>query len=455
MTLNTRKFKLNCVLTGLLLSMSPFSQAADLLSVYHDAVNNSPILESDLYANMATGEGVPINVGNILPSLTVSANAGYNQIRATGVNSVSYTNSAYTFTATQILFNYNDFANISVAHYNKAAGNATYESQQQQFIQNVAAAYFNVLTAQYDVRLAEAQYKFLKTTLQQTEAKFSVGLGTYTDVAQAKANYDSAYATLIQNQNNLAIINENLRTFTGKIETNLAMVTKGFPTPSPNPQNVNDWVKIAEQKNPLLVAQRDTENAALANTNAVVGNQLPSVFLQASYNQNFYSSATPSIISSTNHNLDKIAEIGLTWTIFSGGEQMASTLQAADQYVAQENTSTNLYRQTVSQTTQDYLSVMADIAQIKAYQQSVISAESSLKEFDAKYKVGSATIVDVLNEVQTLYQARFNLAQAMNNYVNSDMNLKLDIGALSVTDLQNMNKYLKVPATPTVQPPSS
>ncbi len=422
------------------------AHAADLLSVYHDASMGSPQLATYLNTALATGEGLTENIGPLLPQVVATANISANNIHGYGT-SANYSNRNYGVTITQQLFNYTDFANVTTAEFKQKSAMSTYKSQEQQFILSVAEAYFNVLTAQYNLDLATSQYGFLKKTLDQTQARFAVGLGTYTDVAQARANCNTAYATMIASQNSLAIANENLRTFTGKEETNLAGIsTDGhFPIVTPEPANVDYWVKLAEAQNPLLVAQVQTENAALATVHANVGNQLPSFFVQASYQKNYYNSGVPYVISGGyNPYLEKSIELGVNWTIFSGGELMSQTLQAADQYVSQENTSTNLYRQTDSQTTQDYLSVLASIAQIKAYQQSQVSAMASLQDFDAKYKVGTATIVDVLNATKTLYQARYNLAQAMNQYVDSYLSLKADVGKLSEQDLANINQYLKV-----------
>lgn len=430
-----------------LLTISSQAKAADLLSVYHDATTNSPLLTADLDTALATGQAVAINVGNLLPQVATTASANLNRTTASGIDA-NYSSTNYGLTITQQVINYTDFANTTGAEYQKQAATATYNGQEQQFTLNVAEAYFNVITAEYDVELAQSQYDFLKKTLNQVEAKFSVGLATYTDVAQARANMKTAYATLVKSQNNLAIANQNLKVYTGVLETRLATINNinDLPIKSPIPANVDYWVKLAESKNPQLMAQEATENQALATVHANVGNQLPNLYIQASYQKYNYNNNVPLIVSPSNSYLSKSIELGVSWNIFSGGETMGQTLAAADQYVSQENTSTNLYRQTNSQTTQDYLSVLASIAQIRAYQQSVISALTSLKEFNAKYKVGTATIVEVLNEVQSLYQARYDLAQALNQYIDSSLSLKTDVGLLSVQDLAYYNQFLQVPA---------
>ena len=123
---------------------------------------------------------------------------------------------------------------------------------------------------------------------------------------------------------------------------------------------------------------------------------------------------------------------------------MASSLQAANQYASSQNTELNLFRETTTQARQDFLSVLANISQVAAYKQSVLAAESSLRDYNAKYKVGTATIVDVLNATQTLYQAKSNLANAEYEYITSLLQLKYDAGILNQQDLVSLNKYLQV-----------
>ncbi|MGX8807665.1 TolC family protein, partial [Enterobacter hormaechei] len=64
-----------------------------------------------------------------------------------------------------------------------------------------------------------------------------------------------------------------------------------------------------------------------------------------------------------------------------------------------------------------YNNISASISSIKAYQQVVVSAQSSLDATEAGYQVGTRTIVDVLNATTTLYDAKQKLSSARYDYL--------------------------------------
>lgn len=428
------------------LSLVHIAFANDLLGVYQDALQNSPLPKEYLASYNKIKEGTPIAVGALLPQVAITANGVYTQTNTANGN-YTYPSAGYSLTLTQPLFNYSNYAAVSNAVDNSHSAAATYQSNMQNFMFTVAEDYFNVLLAEDNVNFAQSQINSLKAILDQTKAKFSVGLATYTDVLQAKANYDSAVSTLLSNQNALNNANQALIALTNKPESNLAALKGNFPFAPPDPDDVDFWVSHSIQNNQALIAQRYTTKAALANVNEIAGAQLPTISLEASYGQDFYRESVinaPPPVSLPPHKLNASVELALNWTIFSGGEQMASSLQAADQYASLQNTELGLYRQTVTQTRQDFLSVLANIAQVQAYILSVQAAQSSLNDDIAKYKVGTSTIVKVLNDTQTLYEAKSNLANAAYQYISSLLQLKLDAGTLNQQDLLSLNQYLQV-----------
>jgi outer membrane protein len=418
--------------------------AVDLMTVYQQAVANAPVLKSDAATNMAAAEAIPINAAGLLPQLTFTAAASQNQTKNYAV-SASYQAENYQFQLTQQLLNVNKVGSLQNAKATAQAQSATYNSQQQSFILTVATDYFNILEAQDNLNSSIAQANFLAKTLKQTKQKFEVGLATDTDLKQAEAQYDEAYATKLQNENALQNAYEVLDELTNRRESNLATLKPEFPFVSPQPAEVQHWISLAEKNNAALQAQRYTTLASLKNVTTQVGNQLPTLSLVGTYGQTRYSGSVPSIISTTFS--QKAATIGLqlNWTVFQGGALFGKSLQAAKQYEAAEDTEDNLYLQTISQTKQDYLGVMANISLVTAYRQSVLANTLSLREFEAKYRVGDETIVNVLNAVQNLYQAQQNFSQAEYQYILSALQLKLDAGTLGVADLAYLNSWLQVP----------
>lgn len=428
-----------------LLLLTTSLHANDLVGVYHDAASNSPILNSDLATAEAAHQNIPIAVSALLPQVAVTGTAAEINTNQPGiVSDTTYPTALYSVSVIQPLFNYNQFAGVAQAKETTNAAEATYQSQIQSFVLTLAEDYFNVLEAEDNVSFAQAQLLSLNTTLQQTREKFEAGIATYTDVAQAKANADSAQAQLVQNQEALVNANETLWTLTGKKEDNLAQVKSNFPYVPPVPNDETVWVHQSLTQNAALLAQQATTSAALASVHQAVGNQLPNVSVIASYGEQFYRDSIPIGISASGQTSAASIQLALSWTVFSGGELMASTLQAANQYASSENSAQNLYRTTQSDAEQDFLSVISNLSQVNAYKQSVIAAQSTLNDYNAKYKVGTATIVDVLNATQVLYQNKSNLAQSEYAYIDSLLQLKFDAGTLNPKDLNYFNQYLQV-----------
>ncbi|MDF2940464.1 MAG: type secretion protein TolC [Gammaproteobacteria bacterium] len=432
------------VVLGLGLGLSiQYAFAVDLMTVYQQAVANAPVLKSDAATNMSVAESVPISAAALMPQLAFTADASQNQVKNYAV-SATYQTQNYEFELSQQLLNINKVGTLQNARATAQAQSATYTSQQQSFILTVATDYFNILEAQDNVNSSVAQVNFLDKTLKQTKQKFEVGLATDTDLKQAEAQYDEAYATELQNENSLQNAYEVLDELTNQRESNLARLKPNFPFVSPHPVDVQHWIKLAEKNNAALQAQRYTTVAALKNVTTQVGDQLPTVSLVGTYGQTRYSGNVPSIVSTTFSQKDATIGLQLNWTVFQSGGLYAASMQAAKQYEASESTEDNLYLQTISQTKQDYLSVMANISLVTAYRQSVRSNALSLQEFEAKYKVGDETIVNVLNAVQNLYQAQQNFSQAEYQYILSGLQLKLDAGTLGAADLAYLNSWLQV-----------
>jgi len=438
-----RRTLLNAAIFAGMLGMVVPGFATDLLQIYNTALASSPLLKSQKATSEAGSEALGINFGELLPQLSVTGDADAVAVRSSPANA-NYTLIGYTAIASQTLFDATEFGDFGNGYHSAQAAKQTYQYQYQTFILTVAQRYFDVLEARDNVTFSEAKAEFLRKTLTQTQQKLEVGLSTRTDEAQALANYDQAIAEVIANQNALQNAREQLRVLTGKKEMNLAALKNGFPYEKPNPDNVKYWVKQAIAHNHSLKAAENTADASLDTVYATMGNQLPKVTAQATYGVNQYSVDVPSLVSSNFNSKNWTASLSLTWSIFSGGSQFASSIQAAHSYAASDAQADNTYRNVEKQTRQDYRNVLAQIAQVQAFQQSVKAGESSVEQYEARYQVGTETIVNVLDQLQRLYQSKQNLAQAQYNYILAVLNLKRDAGQLTVQNLEVLNQWLKV-----------
>jgi outer membrane protein len=87
--------------------------------------------------------------------------------------------------------------------------------------------------------------------------------------------------------------------------------------------------------------------------------------------------------------------------------------------------------------------INASIGALKAYEQSVVSAQSALEATEAGFDVGTRTIVDVLDATRRLYDANKNLSDARYNYILAGLQLRQAVGTLNEQDILDVDAGLK------------
>ena len=419
--------------------------AEDLAAVYQQALDNSPQYKADLYTMKSSMVGQDIALGKLLPNIALSGSAGQVNVYTTNQDG-NYKNYAAGINLTQVLFDYNLYESYQGGKKSALQASETYESQKQQFIVDVAQAYFAVLNAKEQVDFSQANLKVVKSTLEQSEQKLKVGMTTDVDVKVAQANYYNALATLKSDNNNLESAYYALYQYTGVENETLADLKKELHFSDPVPKDINEWVQKGQADNTALKAQIYAQQVAEKAVSAATGTLSPTVSLDASYNVtdnsgNAFAMGAQAVPAGNSRN----GYIGLsfTWNILNGGSDYASKKQAAFDYQAAAFTTLEQQRSVKQLIQSDYYNVVSTVKQIEALKQSVAAAQSSYEQYQARYKVGSATITDVLNQLQKLYESASLLANAKYTYINNVIQLKFDAGVLSEKDIHIFNSWLK------------
>ncbi|WP_192484538.1 MULTISPECIES: TolC family outer membrane protein [Cysteiniphilum] len=417
----------------------------NLMQVYQQALDNSPQYKADFYTMQSSKMAEPIALGALLPNIGLNAGATLNQIQTTP-ESGSYRNYTAGITLTQTLFNYGDYQTYQASKQSALSAEETYNAQKQQFILDVATAYFNVLNAKEQVVFLKEKLKSVKSTLDQSKLKLKVGMSTSVDVKTAEANYYSALADLKAAENSLESAYYALYQYTGVDNKSLADLKSNVSFTNPAPDNIDEWVKRAHASNPNLKAQIYTQNAAAKTWSASTGNFLPNVSLMANYsvNDNSGSSfATDAASLPLGNYSNGYVGVTFSWNILNGGSDYAARKQAAFNYQAAEFTTLDQQRSITQNIEVDFYNVVSGVKQIEAYKQSVVAAKAAYEQYQARYKVGSSTITEVLDQLQKLYESMSLLATAKYQYVTDVLQLKLDAGTLSERDVQIFNSWLK------------
>ncbi|WP_024561671.1 outer membrane channel protein TolC [Franconibacter pulveris 601] len=444
--------KLLPILIGLSLTgFSAMSQAENLLQVYQQARLSNPDLRRSAANRDAAFEKINEARSPLLPQLGLGADYTYNNgFRDNdGVNSNVTSGSLQL---TQTIFDMSRWRALTLQEKTAGVQDVTYQTDQQTLILNTATAYFNVLSAIDALSYTEAQKQAVYRQLDQTTQRFNVGLVAITDVQNARSQYDTVLANEVTARNNLDNAVEQLRQVSGNYYPQLASLNiDSFKTNKPD--NVNALLKEAENRNLSLLQARLSQDLAREQIRYAESGHLPTLGLTASSSisdTSYSGSATRgNSLSSSSYADRNIGQnsVGLSFNlpIYSGGSVTSQVKQAQYNFVSASEQLESAHRSVIQTVRSSWNNVNASISSIKAYEQAVVSAQSSLDASEAGYAVGTRTIVDVLDATTTLYNAKQQLSSARYNYLINQLNIKAALGTLNEQDLVALNTTLGKP----------
>ena len=416
----------------------------NLPQAYQQALISDPTFAQARAQYHASIESLPQAVAVLLPQ--ISADGDYQGNALTNHKSTDlltsgthhYGSGSYGLSATQTLFDFAEFSTVAQANSQVKQALATFDAAQQDLMQRVAIAYFGVLQSQDNLRYDLAQKRYNYRQLDQSKQRYKVGVAAITDVYNSQAQYDSSVALIITDNNNIDNARENLRAITGQYYTDLAPLRERLPLISPKPKDVNTWVEVAERQNFTLQAARYAASAAKSFVNVERAGHLPTVTGVAGTDRmrNGFNGFQPQD--------QTVSSVGLTISlpIFEGGLVLSQTRQAISEYHVALGVESFADRQAINNTHQNYNDVVNGISQVKADRQAIRSGESSVKLNEESFKVGTRTIIDVLNSVTMLTQAQRLHAQDQYDYLLATIGLKFAAGTLSSADLNDINQWL-------------
>lgn len=461
-----RKLLFITLFTSILFLQSGSSYAADLITVFQQALISDPEFQGANAVKMANEEGVAISRAALLLNVNGSAFDQSNRVDITTTNngvglsqgtstgnpafanfgiagSSTFNTHGYNLNAAQPLFNLTNWMLYRQAKDTATQANYTYGADLQDLIIRVATAYFNVLFAEDTLTATVAQKQANLESLQQIKARYDVGLETKTDVDQAQASYDGLVAQEISADNNVTNNMEALRQITGLTYSSIAALKDNMPLINPDPINLESWINASEQKNLTLLAARYAVQAQHEFVRANYANNLPSIDAVGTYEHLAQPNSITNALPGRQNLNEATAGVQVTIPIISGGLIVAQTAQAEDNYVLASDQMEQTHRQVIFNTNQSYNNVMANISKIKADRLAIISNISALNSIQAGFQAGTKTLLDVLTAQQNVYQAETTHYQDQYNYILSTLELKQAAGSLNPYDLEEINSWLK------------
>ncbi|GLQ73851.1 outer membrane channel protein TolC [Vibrio penaeicida] len=412
--------------------------ADNLAEIYDLAKQNDPQLLSAAAQREAAFEAVNSSRSTLLPQIDLTA--GYN-IQQSSKSDREGNALTAGVGLKQDLYNRNSWINLDKAEKSARQVDSAYAAEQQGLILRVATAYFEVLRAQDSLDFVRAEKAAVARQLEQTKQRFEVGLSAITDVHDAQAQYDSVLASEVLQENALANSYEALREITGEEHQKLATLdTRRFAASRPE-STTESLIEKAQQENLSLLATRIKRDIAKNDISLAESGHLPTLTLNSGYKYTDNSNT----LNGTGDGSFNDFNIGVNLSVplYTGGNITSLVKKAEANYVEASQRLEQTYRTVVKDVRAHYNNINANIGAIRAYNQSVVSAQSALEATEAGFDVGTRTIVDVLDSTRRLYDANRNLSDARYNYILSVLQLRQAVGTLNEQDVLDINTGLK------------
>ena len=426
------------------------ADAEDLIQIYRDALANDPTYASARANWAATQEVLPQARAGLLPLVSLLGIANQQDFHENLHSDPTtpfvqrFPTYSYTVSASQPLYRAQNWISYDQAKQQVSQADYVLASAQQDLILRVAQAYFDVLLARFNIEVLRSQKAAVSENLAQAKRNFEVGTATITDTNDAQAKYDQIVAQEISAQNDLDNKIATLRAIIGRTPNELKRLSGPYQPDLPTPSALEAWVERSIRENyQVRIAQSNFDIAALEVGRQRAGHY-PTLDLVASFQQGYAGAAASTNIAANFASDTRIGLIGvqLNVPIYQGGLVNSRVTQAvANQDVARQNLE-GARRTAQLQAQTSFTGVTSGVAQIKAFEQALKSAQVSYDSNKLGLEVGVRTNLDVLNQQQQVFQTRFNLAQSYYNFIISALRLKQAVGALTDTDVERVNRDL-------------
>ena len=448
-----RPLGLNTAIVLGLVLFGPAAYAEDLMEVLRLARKNDPTYLAAKASYQAERQKLPQARAALLPSINVSADRTRQDNKTTldpdGDNrdvlrDGNFTSTSYSLSLTQTLYNRARFTALKQAKVTVRKAEAEFAAAEQALFIRVAEAYFGVLLAQVNLELAISQKTATKSQLDLANARFEVGLGTITDVHEARARYEFNEALEVEETNALDDARQALYELTARNIEQVNLPREGYPLVKPDPPDIGKWTEQAQAQNLSIIAAEATMEIARQEIRRQRAGHFPTVDIVGS--SEVYEADGSNSLALPDTDLEQESgRIGLELNLplVQGGLVYSLSKEAKYLYDAAVQAYERERRNTTRATRSAYLGVSGGVKKISALNQSVIAGESALEAKQEGFQAGIETNIDVLNAQRDLFIAKRNYVEAHYDYITNFLRLKQATGILAENDLLEVNRWLE------------
>jgi len=417
------------VLAGSGWAQQPAAQAMQLEVTLNEAIRRAldvqPAMVSARGDQSSAGANKWSAFGSYLPSLTVSAsydhrnNPGVSGSTGRAVPPQSYTGTLNT--SLELFDGFRRFANVKSASASLDAADAGVVNQRFQTTLDTKQLFYTAIANEALVRVADAQVKRAQQQLQISVQKLRAGSATRSDSLRSTVEYGNARIALLQARAALATAQANLGRQIGVDGPVRAVFDSTLPA-------LPDTVALrAALSTAPAVEQAEAEaRSARAQVWSARAQYWPSVTLSYSNSHQGSKDPVPPIFSPYPETSQW--RLGVSWTLFNGFTREVNNTNASvarDLAVAR---AADARREATAQLTQQLAALSTAFEQITIARENMAAATEDLRVQNERYRVGAATILDLLISQAALTQAEVNVVQTQFSYLIARSQLEATVG---------------------------
>ena len=432
-------------------------ESIDLISLYQEALRNDSLLSSARFQNQAAQELVKQGRSLFLPSITMNASFDKKNNERKFLTSslpsndllsgrkTNYEAYDYGVIVKQPLFDYSAYSEYKKIITQISLSDKQLIKAQQDLIFRISKAFFETLLAKNKVDLFQYQRASIQEQLLKAEAQFEAGLISVTDINEAKTKKALIEAQQLSAIQKLKIKKREIQIITGKLPGRLTPLNP-IITFTEIDNLADDWISIAQENNLELQIKKDEIRIAEREIDSRRSGHFPTIDAIASRSRNWDKGGYP-YGATKNEGIRSYSDtigVEITIPIFSGGMTSSKVREAVLLKSKLEEDVEYLRRGIELKVRDYYLSLQTNFSEISAYQQAMDAAALQLESTQLGFQEGLRNSVEVLDSQQILFNAKLNVLESRYNYLMNFINLKLSVGMLSISDLDEINQYLMV-----------
>jgi outer membrane protein len=305
------------------------------------------------------------------------------------------------------------YANIRQSHAQRQYYYFNYLNTGKNLILSVKEAYYNVVKAKMLVDVSGDAVRRNQEQLRVAESKYELGSASLSDVLKAKVSYNNARLDLINAENSFNLSLANLNYTMGIDVSQEVEVEEDFPHQAFEISYEQALAEALFQNPSFKQSQYDLEMAKYDLLMAKTA-FLPAFSVSLSHSTS---------ADESKHLFDFERErarynfgVSLSFNIFNNLSDVSSVVSSKKNVSSKKENLDNTQNSVALEVKESFLDVQTNVEKMNFTEESVAAAQEDLNIVREKYKLGAATIIEVLDAEVTFKQAQINKVEALFDY---------------------------------------